>query len=243
MDLALTPLEWLAATAVVFSGTVVQGSIGFGVALLSAPLLYLVNPMLVPAPMIVVGMSVPTLVFLRERRHVDAREILRVLPGIATGVAAAAVVLTWVSSGTLELLFGVLVLAAVALSVGMRPPARPGWGTLFIAGGMAGFMSTTTSIGGPPLALVFQNRSGGHLRGTLSACFVPIGLLSLVALYATGHLGTVQVIAGVSLVPAVALGFWVSACTARALDHGWLRWAVLAVSAVAGIVAVVRGLA
>jgi len=242
MDLFLTFPQWFAASAVILTGTVVQGSIGFGVALLSAPLLYLVDPRLVPVPMIVVGMTVPTLLLLREHRHVDPREVLRVLPGIGAGVVAAGVVLAWISTATLELLFGVLVLLAVALSVGVPPPRHPGRVALFLAGAVAGFMSTTTSIGGPPLALVFQRRSGGHLRGTLSACFVPIGALSLVALWFAGHLQTPQVVAGASLVPAVIAGIGASRYTARALDRGWLRTAVLCVSTVAGVVAVVRGL-
>jgi len=241
MPFPLTLLQWLAAALVIMAGTVVQGSIGFGVALLGAPLLYLVDPMLVPAPMIVVGMTVPLLVFLRERRHVDPHEVLRVLPGVAVGIVAAALVLRWVTSATLELLFGVLVLLAVGLSLGIRPP-RPGWRTLFVAGGLAGFMSATTSIGGPPLALVFQERRGSHLRGTLSACFIPVGVLSLVALYWAGRLGPTQVTAGISLIPAVLVGFIISARTARALDRGWLRGAVLGVSAVAAVMAIVRGL-
>jgi len=241
MALVLTPMEWLAASAVILAGTVIQGSLGFGVTMLSAPLLYLIDPRFVPAPMIVVGSTVATLVLWRERRSVDLREVSRVLPGEALGVAAAAAVVGVVSDATLGLLFGSLVLLAVALSLVHRPP-EPGPRLLFVAGTLSGFMATATSIGGPPLALVFQGRAGGQLRGTLSACFVPLGVLALAALYAAGRMGAAELIGGLALLPGVALGFGLSVHTARALDRRWLRGAVLAVSALAALAAIADAL-
>lgn len=239
-ELTLTPLEWLAATAAILAGTIVQGSIGFGVALVGAPLLYLIDPGLIPAPMIVAGLGIAVLVLWRERRAVERAEIGHVLPGLVLGVAAAGPVMRVVDADTLGLLFGGLVLLAVGLSVGR--PFRPGRRLLFVAGGLSGFMGTTTSIGGPPLALAFQDRSGTRLRGTLAACFTPSALLSLLVLYWAGHLRMPQLVAGLSLVPAMLAGFWVSGWTARFLDRRWLRAAVLLVSALAAVAAIVRAL-
>lgn len=241
MDIILTPTEWLAAALVVFGGTVIQGSIGFGVALVGAPLLYLIHPALVPAPMIVVGVLVSTLVAWRERAGLDVAEVGRVLPGLVLGIALAGVLMGVLPADALGLLFGVLVLLAVGLSIGLPPPV-PGPRLLFAAGGLSGFMGTTTSIGGPPLALAFQSYRGTRLRGTISACFVPSAVLSLVALAWSGHMDTAQFLLGLSLVPPVALGFLASAHTARALDRQWLRSGILAISALAGIMAIVEAL-
>lgn len=241
MELVLTLPQWLAATVVIVAATLVQGSIGFGVALVAAPLLYLIDPVFVPAPMMVVGLAVSGLVYWRERRAVDLPEIGRILPGIVLGTVAAAIVLRIVSEDALGLLFGSLVLLGVALSIHWRPP-EPGSRLLFAAGGLSGFMGTTTSIGGPPLVLLFQSRSGTHLRGTLSACFVPAGALALIALWWAGLLGPAEAVIGASLLPAVALGFWFSGWTAGLLDRQWLRAVLLAVSAAAGIGAIVRAL-
>lgn len=239
MELSISLLQWAAAILVIVAASLVQGSIGFGVALVAAPLLYLIDPVFVPAPMMVVGLAVSLLVYWRERRAVDLPEIGRVLPGIVLGTVAAAAVLRVVSEDALGLLFGGLVLLGVLLSIHWRPP-EPGSRLLFAAGGLSGFMGTTTSIGGPPLVLLFQNRAGTHLRGTLSACFVPAGVLALIALYWSGHLGMSEAVVGVSLLPAVALGFWLSGWTAGLLDRQWLRGALLAVSAAAAIGAIVR---
>jgi hypothetical protein len=235
----LAPVEWALAWAIVLGGTILQGSIGFGVALVAAPLLYLIHPGFVPGPMIVAGLFVPALILWRERRGVEGADVARVVPGTVAGTAVAAAVIGWVSEDALGLLFGALVLLAVGLSLGPRPPV-PGRRLLFAAGGLAGFMAATTSIGGPPLALAFQDRAGTRLRGTLSACFVPLGVLSLLALYLGGRLGGPEIAAGAALLPAVLVGFLVSGRTARALDRAWLRAGVLAVSALAGVVAIAR---
>lgn len=239
MAVYLSTLDWLAASAVIVAGTIVHGSIGFGVALIAAPLLHLIDPMLVPGPMILVGLTVPALVLRREWRSVDLGEVGRVLPGVAAGVALAWMVMRMVSEDILTLLFGALVLAGVGLSVRWRLPS-PGWGMALFGGGLAGFMTTTTSIGGPPLALVFQSRAPGNLRGTLSTCFIPTGLLALSALFSAGRLGPPELLAALSLLPAVVLGFWISTRTASLIGYRWLRPAVLTVSVLAAVSAIVR---
>lgn len=49
-DLGL--LQWALAVSVVVVGAAIQGVIGYGVALFSAPLLFLIHPTLVPAPLV-----------------------------------------------------------------------------------------------------------------------------------------------------------------------------------------------
>lgn len=154
---------------------------------------------------------------------------------------AAALVLRVLAGEMLGLLFGALVLLGVLLSIGLPPP-DPGRRLLFAAGGLSGFMGTSTSIGGPPLALVFQRRHGAHLRGTLAACFLPGSVLALVALYWAGHLGITELVLGLSLFPAVGAGFWASRWTGDLLEGGGLRAAILAVSALAVVAAIVRAL-
>ncbi|MFW5969506.1 MAG: sulfite exporter TauE/SafE family protein [Halofilum sp. (in: g-proteobacteria)] len=225
----------------VFGGTVVQGSLGFGVALIGAPLLYLIDPSLVPAPMIVVGLMVSTLVAWRERSGIEPIEVVRVVTGLLPGIALAAALMRVLPDRLLGLLFGTLVLVAVALSIGFRPPS-PGRRLLFASGALSGFMGTATSIGGPPLMLAFQRYGGARLRGTVSACFVPSAALSLIALAWAGHMGPRELALGLLLLPPVALGVLVSVWTARLLDRTWLRAALLGICALAGVMAIVRAL-
>jgi uncharacterized membrane protein YfcA len=237
----LTLSEWLIACAVLVLGAIVQGSVGFGIALLGAPVLFLLNPLLVPAPMLMVGLSLPALILLRDRHGLDPDGLRWALPGQLAGTALAGAVVASLPEDGLALTFGVLVLLAVAISAFARAPT-PTRGHLLTAGSLSGFMATATSIGGPPLALVYQGVAGPRLRATLSSIFVPGGLASLTALYFAGRFGWAEFVAGLALLPAVAVGFWLSGFTARALDRAWLREAVLAVSGAAGAAAIIQGL-
>ncbi len=71
---------------------------------------------------------------------------------------------------------------------------------------------------------------------------MPITLLALLALWVSGHLGAREIVLGAGLLPAVVIGFWLSGYCVRYLDRQWLRAAVLAVSALAGLLAIVRAI-
>ncbi|MDT8400046.1 MAG: TSUP family transporter [Pseudomonadales bacterium] len=57
---------------------------------------------------------------------------------------------------------------------------------VFVATLVSGFMSTISSIGGPPLALVYQNARGAELRANLSVLFILGCTISLLALALIG---------------------------------------------------------
>lgn len=237
----LTLVEWLVASAVLVVGAVIQGSVGFGVAMLGAPILFLLSPALVPAPMLIVGMALPALILVRDWAGLDPRGLRWALPGQIAGSALAAAMVASLPGEGLGLAFGLLVLLAVGLSaLGWSPSPTPG--LLAGAGSLSGFMATATSIGGPPLALVYQGASGPRIRATLSSIFVPGGLVALGALWVAGRFGLAELKIGLALLPAVLVGFGLSGLTAPALDRTRLREAVLLVSGLAGAAAVIRAL-
>lgn len=238
MTLPLSPGEWLLATLVIVVGATIQGSIGYGVALLGAPLLFLINPDFVPAPVIIIGLSLPVMILLRDWRAVEPRDVGWALPGSVAGVVVAGALLKTLPREAMGLVFGVLILFGVGLSVAGRMP-RPGPPHLFGGAALSAFMGTTTSIGGPPLALVLQHTSGPRLRGTMSAIFVPAGLLSLAALAWAGRFGSRELLLGLSLLPGVVAGFLLSGPIAHLLDRHWLRPVILAISAVAALAAII----
>ncbi|MCG5516537.1 MULTISPECIES: sulfite exporter TauE/SafE family protein [unclassified Ectothiorhodospira] len=241
MDLPLTLPQWLLATLVLIIGAIIQGGIGYGVALLGAPLLYLIHPQLIPAPMLIVGMALPLLILLREWQAVHPRDVAWALPGSFAGTAMAALVLGVVAEQVLGMLLGILVLLGVGLSlIRHMPDPRPHH--LLGAAGLSSFMATITSIGGPPLALAFQNVTGPRLRGTLSAIFVPAGIVALTALAFLGRFSHTELLLGLALIPGIVMGFWISGYLVDYLDRRWLRPAVLLFSAVAGVAAIVHAL-
>ncbi|UCC73196.1 MAG: sulfite exporter TauE/SafE family protein [Gemmatimonadota bacterium] len=237
----MTPLQLVAAAAATALGAAVQGSVGFGLSLIAVPLLFLVDPRFVPAPVLCAAIVLTLLLAHRERRSIDFRGVAWAVGGRVPGSAIGAAALVALSGDVLSLLFGILVLVAVALSaLRLRVEPRP-W-SLVSAGVLSGFMGTTAALGGPPIALLLQNLPAARLRGTLSGFFVGGAIVSLLALAAVDRLGRQDLLLGLALLPGVILGFLVSGYTARILDRRYTRTAVRAIAAAAALVAIGRQL-
>jgi hypothetical protein len=235
----------VADIAVIFlvmtAGAVIQGAVGFGANLVAAPALVLIDPELVPGPVLVAGLALNTLMVLGEPEHDGLRSTGWALLGRVPGTALGAAALVVLPADGLEVLFPVLILIGVALSLGgLRvrrvPPVLVGAGTL------SGFMATVVGIGGPPMALVYQDATGPVLRGALARFFVAGGLLSVASLVVVGRFDVATLIASVLLVPGVVLGFALSRRVNRLIDRGRTRVAVLALSSASALAALARAL-
>lgn len=238
----MSPVDVVVVTAVVAAGACVQTAVGFGLGLLAAPVLALYDTDLVPGPLLFVMVPLTVLVARRERADLDFHGIRWALAGRVPGTVAGSLAVAALPQGPLAVFFAGLVLVAVALSVSgwhLRPTTR----TLVTAGAASGFMGTATSIGGPPIALVYQRSSGAQLRATLAAYFVVGAAFSLAMLAAVGEFGLHELRLGLLLVPGMVLGYLASGLAARVLDRGHTRVAVLSMATVSSVVLLLRELA
>jgi hypothetical protein len=235
----LSPGAWVLASLIILAGCVVQGSIGIGLGLLGAPLLVLIEPRLLPGPLLFCSLILTTLVTYRDWHGVRFADLGWALPGRLLGTAIALLVLRAVSPERVGVFVGVAVLAGVAFTAsGLHLPPRPG--TLLGAGTLAGFFGTTTSVGGPPMAIIYQREPGPRIRGTLSAFFVVGVLVSLGGLHVVGRYGAPELRLSLLVAPAAVAGFLLSRRSALWVDQGRTRAAVLFASAAAGVVVVLR---
>ncbi len=237
----MTPLEWLLVELVVVVGSVLQGAVGFGLGLLGAPLLVVVNPSLVPGPLLAGSLFLSVLVALREHRSIDLRGVGWALAGRVPGTLLGAAVLAAIPRRETSLLVGAMVLVAVGL-VGMGTRVARSRPALFGAGTLSGFMATTSSIGGPAIALLYQDSEGGRVRGTLSSFFLVGLVISLAGLSLVGRFGPSEILSSVAIFPAVLVGFLLSARIAAVLDRGHTRKVILGASALAGFAVVIEAL-
>lgn len=226
-------LQWVLAILIVFFGSAVQGVIGYGVGLLGAPLLFLVNPALVPAPLIIVGGILPLLVLRANASAVVTRDLWVLLPSGALGVLIAYLVAGLLSDDMWHRMFGAIIIIAVLASA-LRFNIRATRPAMFIGSVVSGWMGTISGVGGPPLGVVFQHENPTRVRGTLSAFFAPMGLFSLIALYFLGRLGWHDVWLSMAMLPAAFAGFACARCWGARMRHDVFRWFVLGTASVAG---------
>lgn len=224
----------MAAGLILVLGALVQGSVGYGMALVAAPLLAIVDPTLVPVPLILLTSMHAVLAVARDWRHADWTGIgwamLGRLPGTGLGVLAVVAL----SQRVFAVLIAVCVLACVVLSLlRWRPQPRPG--SLMLAGLASGAGGTAASIGGPPIALLYQDAEGPRVRGTIGGYFVLGSVTSIAALALAGQVTGESLTKTALFVPFLLIGFALSGPARRVLDNGWTRPAVLAVAAVSAL--------
>ena len=229
-------------TVLTFVGSTLQGAIGFGMGLLAAPILILLDPRFVPAPILVCTLVLTLLMTYRERHAIDVGGIKWALLGRIAGTTLAGWILAIVAADTLVLLFGLFILAAVAMSAsGLR--FEPTGSALITAGLISGVLGTVAAVGGPPLALLYQDASGARIRSTISGFFVIGTIVSLAALWVVGRFGTGELRLALLMLPGMLAGLALSRHVAPFVDRGHTRPAVLAVVALTGVAIVVREVA
>lgn len=228
----------LAALAV-FVGSVVQGSVGFGMAMLAAPFVTLLDPTLMPGSLLLVGGALAASVSFREWRHADWSGLGWAVAGRVVGVTGGIWLVTVASPRLLGAVVGGTVLAAVLVTlraVRIRVTSR----SLVVAGAISGVTGTATSIGGPPIALLYQHAAGPRLRGTLGAFLFSGALVSIGALVVTGRLHARELAAASLMIPFMIAGFALSGPLSRHLDAGRVRSAVLALASLSAVALLVR---
>lgn len=225
----------------VASGAAIQGAIGFGFALVAVPVLALLEPGSVPVAVLVLALPMTIGMAARERAHADRAGFGWLIAGRVVGTAIGVAILTSISAEGLSVVVGIALLVAVAGSIrGIR--VEPSRASNLAIGAISGAMGTTSAIGGPALAVLYQRRPGPELRSTLAAVFVIGSLISLGALLAAGEVHLEEFVLALQLLPALLLGLVVGSAVTRRLDGPWLRPAVLAFAAAAGVVITFRGL-
>lgn len=243
----------LAAVAALAVGAAIQSATGFGLALVAAPvLLATLEPAEAVTTVCLVAVIVNVLMLFAERRPRAVRggDVSVVLVAAAPGLAVGVLVLDAVGREGLQVGVGAAVIAATLVQA--RLPAvvehrgEPSRGAGAVAGSLAGVLTTSTGVNGPPLVLWLVRHAGSaaEVRDSLAVIFIALNVsgITVIALALGG--------ARLADPGLLALG-------AAAGAAGWLtgrlgfermsglafRRAALAVSLGAGVASVTAGLA
>ncbi|HIF99783.1 MAG TPA: sulfite exporter TauE/SafE family protein [Myxococcales bacterium] len=235
------PLTAVLVFSLVILGAALQGAAGFGMGLIAAPPLMLIAPDLIPGPLIGAGIVLTGAVAYRDRASIDYSGLGYALVGRALGTVMAAVFLALASPRSFDLAFGLLVVLGVSLSAGgLRVRLSPR--TISFAGFLSGLMGTVSSIGGPPMALLYQHSGAAKLRATLAGYFVLGVGFSLLALFSVGLFGWNELRLALILSPAMLLGFLLAKPLQSRLRETMIRPIVLGLSLVSAAWVIWRAL-
>lgn len=220
------------AFAITVAAGLVQGTIGFGLAVVSVPVLSLLDRDLAPVPQLLVALPLALAMVWREWRHLDLSGVGWVLAGRLPGAALGVVLLKLVSDTALDVIIASLVLVGVAI-VASGVVIRLTPFTKAMAGVASGTMGLVASIGGPALALLYRDVEGGRLRSSLNAIFSVGIIFSISVRSATGEISGNDIKVALLLLPAAFAGLWLSRFFTDQIEGAKLKNGVLAISALA----------
>jgi len=241
MEFPLSFIEIIAAFGIVLIGAVLQGSVGFGMGPFCAPLLVLLNPEFIPGPLLLTALFLTSLMFFREKHAVKMHEIKWAVIGRIGGSVLGAFILTLIPRDSLSLFFGIMILLAVLILIsGLRPALTTK--NLIGTGVLSGFMGTAASIGGAPIALLYQHKKGPRIRGTLSGIFIVGTIIAVLSLLVVGKFGVKELLFASVMIPAVIIGFFISNRTFPILDRGFMRPVILVISIITSAFIIIRAI-
>lgn len=222
-------------------GCFVQSLVGFGMAIVAAPLLLVLDASLVPTTVTIIGLVLSSINTWQYRKSLSFKGLGWAYIGRVPGTVLAGVLMLYITVNTLEIFMGVAVLSAVVVSLG-NFTVKADNKNMFLAGLLSGVMGTSTSIGGPPMALVLQNSETSALRANLGAYFIVSCILSLITLGMTGHFKLYHLFYALVSIPAVLFSSWAAYKLAHHFKPHWIRYALLLLCSVAGSSMLFKGL-
>lgn len=232
-------LTLAAALVVTLIAALVQGTIGVGLGMLSVPVLSLIDPVLAPVPQLIITLPLTLAMLNGEKHAVEWRAVLRVAAARIPGIGVGIWLLSRADRQSLDIMIGLIVLTAVVV-IGTGVTVHRNRLSEVVAGIISGATGTVSSIGGPPLALLYRRDRGPAVRSNLAAIFF-IGIaMMLAARAASGFVTGTDLVVALWLAPTVAVGYLIARRLQRRVEGGPIRGAILLVCAVAALGLLIR---
>jgi len=232
---------WLVAALSLLAGCWLQTALGFGMAVVAAPIIVMLKPEWVPVTLTVCALFLSILNSWNQRQYIQTRKMmlpfLTRLPGSAVGLW----LLLQMNALTLQLSVALAVLSAVALSLIGKQfdyTAKRLGSAAFISG----IMGTTTSVGGPPMALVMQHGQPHVVRANLSLYFGYSCTVSLLGYVWLGLVPRQLLLESLSFLPFCLLGFFTGVRARPFVDAGRFRPILLSLCSTTGVLALAAAL-
>jgi uncharacterized protein len=221
----------------------VSGLTGFGLALISVPLLLFVyEPRTVIVITAVLSVIINLAVVWDSWRDADQRIVVALLPSALVGVIVGTEVLRTVDPDYIRLGVGIVVVfSALLLLRDVRlPGAGTRWGTV-VAGSTSGALSTSTGLAGPPIVLLLASRGFPKraFRGSSALYFLAMSLVGLAVLYIRGIFDADHVPLALALIPAAFLGKAIGTAMLKRISEGAFRVVTLGIVILTGTLGVV----
>ena len=239
-------LSWVGVFFAVVFAFFVRGVVGFGNALVLAPILILiVSPKPVVVINIILGMVSHAVLLIYAFRSINVRIVIIMAICCLVGIPLGTWIIKVIASSDLKVLIGGLtVFFALLIMLGLTPAFRRERLASGISGFLSGILLSATSLGGPPAVLFMhnQNWSKEMVHSSLAVYFFFACLFALIALAISGVVDAKMVVTAASFIPAMLIGLALGMMAFFRIHPQFFRRLSIAVVVVTGILGILSGL-
>jgi uncharacterized protein len=176
--------------AVIGLATLIRSAFGFGEALVAVPLLALLIPVEVAAPVAVLAsITVAALILLQDWRHVHLGGTLRLVLSTFVGIPFGLLLLTKVPGPLVKAILAIVIIAfATYRLLGPDGPVLKNDRLAWMFGFVAGVLGGAYGMNGPPLAIygTLRRWSREQFRATLQGYFFPASMVGMAGYWLAG---------------------------------------------------------
>ena len=212
---------------------------GFGLALVSMPLLVLILPIQIAAPLIaLVGGLAELLLLLRYRAAFNLRAVSVLIVASILGIPVGVYLLGQVDERVVTAVLGLIVIAYAAYAlIGFKPPelANRGWAALF--GFVAGILGGAYNTSGPPVIIYGSCRRWppAEFKSNLQGFFLVVSITVIATHFLSGNVTPVVWYNFFIAIPAIFLALFVGFRLDKHIDPLRFRKIVLIALIILGI--------
>lgn len=234
----ITLIQIILCALVILSAAFIKGMTGFGFALLAIPFLSLLFPMQVLVPAMSLFNLVTSLVILfKLQERVKAYYFIPMFFASLLGIPLGVYALAYVSSDTLRLITGILVVVFSIQMMGKVKLAKrfikmP----IVFAGFVSGMLNGAISVGGPPLVIA-MNRKGytkNDFRGIFAWFSTFSSFFTTAAFFMKGMIETESVNLALFCLPILFFGSHLGSKFSDKIEPEKFRKIVIAINIVTG---------
>ena len=205
---------------IVFIASLIRSTFGFGEALIAVPLLALILPVSVAAPLaIMLSVTIAAVVVVQDWHRIHFRSAAWLLLPTFAGIPFGIALLASTHQQLVKIALAIVLIAFAGYSLlGRKPPQlhhdRRLW--MLPCGFLAGVLGGAYGMNGPPLVIYGATRrwSPQHFRATLQGYFFPAGAFTLAGYWMRGlwtpAVTHAYLLSAPVLVPAILLGRWLN---------------------------------
>lgn len=240
----LEAYQLIAAALAILAGSIVLGTLGFGIGIVASPfLLLVVDPQTTVVVLNTVAVLILLLLVAQARKDLPVRDVLPIAAAGMLGVPVGVLVLSTLPASALRIgIAGVILLAAITVSVKVKIPYLGSNRAGPIVGWMVGALISGLAIGGPLVVIHLMQRGWPTRVVRVSMSFYYLVLAAMaVAGYVLAGLYTAERIMLILVVSVPAfLGLGVAVPLVSRMREQAFRRAVITVISATSVVVLVR---